>query len=100
MQTRKEGFIRRAIALMAVFVFTMIASAAFAQGEFPDPRMDVFVGYSYYNPGDQNPSLLGIAPSMGKGFDTAVTWNFNRYVGLTFDTSGHYSDQIDRKSVV
>ncbi|MBI2678517.1 MAG: hypothetical protein HYX28_07020 [Candidatus Koribacter versatilis] len=95
MQTRKEGSIRRAVALVAVLAFTLLASAAFAQSELPDPRMDVFVGYSYYNPGDQNPLTPGIAPSMVKGFNSAVTWNFNRYVGLTFDTSGHYSDKIN-----
>ena len=64
MQTRKEGFVRRAIVLMAIFVFTMIASAAFAQGEFPDPRMDVFVGYSYYNPGIDPPEVPMPLPAL------------------------------------
>ena len=96
MQTRREGYIRRALLITAIFAVVMMVSAvALAQTDFPDPRTEIFVGYSYYNPGDQTPLFTGIAPAIHKGFETAVTWNFNRYVGLTFDTSGHYGDTIN-----
>src|SRR4051812_1531992 len=95
MQTGKDGYIRRALQVVASFAVVMMISAfAVAQEGLPDPRTEIFVGYSYYNPGDQNPMLPGIAPAIPAGFNTAVTWNFNRYVGLTFDTSGHYGDDI------
>jgi hypothetical protein len=91
MQTRKEGFIRRVLVVMAVCAFAMaISSVALAQDELPAPRTEVFVGYSYYDPGGG----LGL-PGIGKGFNTAVTWNYNKWLGATFDTSGHYDDDIN-----
>jgi hypothetical protein len=96
MQTRKEGLIRHALAVMTVLAAAMmISSPVFAQDELPAPRAEVFVGYSYYNPGDENPPFPGFAPAIAKGFNTAVTWNFNKYVGLTFDASGHFHDNMN-----
>lgn len=89
MQTRKEGRIRRALFVVTVFALAMaFSSVAQAQDELPAPRAEIFVGYSYYDPG---------AGSQGidKGFNTAVTWNFNKYIGVTFDTSGHYGDEAN-----
>jgi len=95
MQTRREGYIRRALLVMAIFAVVITVSAsALAQSDFPDPRVELFVGYSYYNPGNDNSLAPGLAPAIAKGFNTAVTWNFNRYVGATFDTSGHYGDKV------
>nr|MDP9268339.1 porin family protein [Acidobacteriota bacterium] len=94
MQTRRVDRIRRALSVTAIFsIVMMIPAAALAQSEFPDPRTEIFVGYSYYNPGDD--SLLFPHLAADKGFNAAVTWNFNRYVGFTFDTSGHYGDNIN-----
>ena len=89
MQTRKEGFIRRLLVGIAVFAFAMaVTAAAQAQDELPAPRAEVFVGYSYYDPGAD-------VPGIAKGFNSAVTWNFNKYFGVTFDTSGHWSDDVN-----
>lgn len=95
MRTRKEGFIRRALVLMAIFALAMATtSVAQAQDEeLPAPRAEVFVGYSWLDPG--TPSALGGPTSIVKGFNTAVTWNFNKYFGMTFDTSGHYHDDMN-----
>lgn len=91
MQTRFDGYIRRAIVTMAALavVFTM-TTAAIAQDELPDPRVEIFAGYSHLSPGG---NVLGVPlPAAAKGFNTAVTWNFNRYTGFTADFSGHYED--------
>jgi len=103
MQSRKESFIRRALVVLAIFAFALtITSAAVAQDELPAPRTEIFVGYSYLHPGSDSTLTVGPDPldpafprGITKGFNAAVTWNFSKYVGLTFDTSGHYHDNAD-----
>jgi len=91
MQTRREGLIRRALVVVSVCALALaISPVAQAQDELPTPRTEIFVGYSYYDPGGG----LGL-PGINKGFNTAVTWNYNKWLGATFDTSGHYDDSMN-----
>jgi hypothetical protein len=94
MQTRQEGSIRQVLVLMAVFALVMtFSSRAIAQDEMPVPRAQMFFGYSYLNPGD-NSNIPGFAPGIARGFNIAVDYNVNKWFGLTFDTSGHFHDNV------
>lgn len=94
MQTRTESFLRRALVSVALLAFALVfvVPAAAQDDELPDPRVEIFGGYSWFNPGEVDGFAL---PSIGKGFNAAVTWNFNRYFGLTADFSGHFHDDLD-----
>jgi outer membrane protein OmpA-like peptidoglycan-associated protein len=86
MSLRSCAFGRVLIAL-ALFVLAFASSAVFAQ-DAPVPKIDVFTGYSWYNPGAQvNGFSLG---SDSYGFAIAPTYNINRWFGLGIDGSGHW----------
>jgi len=73
--------------LAALFVFALSSSALFAQEE-PTPKVDVFGGYSWYNPGVRvNGIELASDP---KGFAFAPTYNFSKNFGITLDGAGHF----------
>src|SRR5271169_1525284 len=77
-----------ACALIAV---VLISTSAFAQSDTP-PKVDIFAGYQYLNPGATvptpgNPSnpLPFKLPGEAKGIGTAVTYNFDSHWGLEGD---------------
>ena len=77
-----------ACALIAV---VLISSSAFAQSDTP-PKVDIFAGYQYLNPGGTvptpgNPSnpLPFKMPGEAKGIGTAITYNFDSHWGLEGD---------------
>ena len=77
---------------LALLVITFASSALFAQ-EQPTPKVDVFAGYSWYNPGLRvNGINLG---SDAKGFGIAPTYNFTKNIGLTIDGAGHFGSDGD-----
>ena len=77
-----------ACALIAV---VLISSSAFAQSDTP-PKVDIFAGYQYLNPGatvptpgnPSNPVPFKL-PGEAKGIGTAVTYNFDSHWGLEGD---------------
>jgi outer membrane protein OmpA-like peptidoglycan-associated protein len=70
-----------------VFAFAFTSSALFAQDQ-PTPKVDVFAGYSWYNPGL---TVNGIPLSSdAKGFGIAPTYNFDSHFGITLDGAGHF----------
>ncbi|MGZ4816325.1 MAG: outer membrane beta-barrel protein [Terriglobales bacterium] len=81
--------------VLSVVVFT---SSALVAQEQPTPKVDVFVGYSWYHPGLR----LG-AVNLGddaKGFGIAPTYNFNKNLGFTIDGAGHFgSDGLGQNQV-
>jgi outer membrane protein OmpA-like peptidoglycan-associated protein len=86
MSLRSRDF-GRALPILALFVIALTSSAVFAQDQ-PTPKVDVFAGYSWYNPGLRiNGIQLG---SDAKGFAIAPTYNFTRNFGFTLDGSGHF----------
>ncbi len=86
MSLRSRIFVRLLIAL-ALLAFAFTSSAVFAQ-EAPTPKVDVFVGYSWYNPGlTVNGIKLNSDPA---GFGAAITYNLSQYVGLSLDGAGHF----------
>ncbi len=85
MSLRKRACGRVLIAL-AIFILGLASSAVLAQ-EPVVPKVDVFAGYSWYDPGLRiNGNRLSDNP---KGFGIGITYNLNKYVGFTLDGAGH-----------
>jgi len=59
-----------------------------AQDETP-PKVDWFLGYQWINPGGtvpaHTPPVGTKLPSQGAGFGTTITYNFNKWLGLSGD---------------
>ena len=90
---------RNSLPVTFVFLLAMIVAASsplVAQSQTTPPKYDVFAGYQWLNPGGQVPapflpstSAVGITPpGMGKGFGTAIAYNFNPHWALEADL-GH-----------
>jgi outer membrane protein OmpA-like peptidoglycan-associated protein len=76
----------RALVALAIIILGLSSSAVLAQ-EPVTPKVDVFAGYSWYDPGLRvNGFKLSDNP---QGFGIGITYNFNKYVGLTLDGAGH-----------
>jgi len=74
------------IAVLVLLVVGFTSSAVLAQ-EPAVPKLDVFAGYSWFNPGLRiNGRNLSSNP---KGFGLAFTYNFNKYMGFELDSAGH-----------
>jgi outer membrane protein OmpA-like peptidoglycan-associated protein len=91
------SFLRRTWLVAAAASLLLSSSALFAQ-EAPPPKVDIFAGYSWMNPGASqgNQSL----PSLKKGFGVTSTYNFNRWLGLSADAEGHYGDLEDISTIM
>ena len=90
--TRVLGMLPAMIVLVGLF-----ATAASAQDQ-PGPKWELFGGYSFWYPGADVHGVLpgGLLPvssrmeSNPRGIGLSATYNFNRWVGLTLDTSAHW----------
>jgi len=90
--------------LFAVLVVHGCAVGTLAQSTNPDhyPRIEVFGGFSandYFNYVNFPPTLpnLSFSPFLtstagGKGFETSITTNINKYFGITGDFSVYFDD--------
>ena len=85
MSLRLRAFTPMLVAL--VFVLALSSSVLFAQDQ-PTPKVEVFAGYSWFNPGV---TVNGInLSSDDKGFGIAPTYNFTDHFGITIDGAGHF----------
>jgi outer membrane protein OmpA-like peptidoglycan-associated protein len=83
--------------LAAVFVLCLIGTFAMAQDQ-PAPKWELYAGYSFFDPATDVHGLLpgGLLPVSSRiesnphGVGGSVTYNFNRWFGLTADGSGHW----------
>lgn len=74
--------------LSALALFVIALTSAVCAQEAPTPKVDVFAGYSWLNPGLQ---INGVKlASDSKGFAIAPTYNFSKNFGITLDGSGHF----------
>jgi hypothetical protein len=92
-------------ALLASFLLVLIVfllSAVTLAQDVETPKYDIFVGYQWLHPGGtvsapppnyNNPTPLKI-PDMAKGFGTAFTYNWSKYLGLEGDF-GHNWDSFE-----
>ena len=72
-----------------VFLFACSAASVSAQEDFS--RLEVFGGYSHLRADYRNDAFLITDDHEGlHGFHAQVVGNFNRYLGLAGDISGHY----------
>jgi outer membrane protein OmpA-like peptidoglycan-associated protein len=83
--------------LAAVALLCCLGPLAAAQDQ-PAPKWELFGGYSFVDPGTNVHGLLpaGLLPASSRlesnprGIGASVTYNFNRWFGLTADASGHW----------
>src|ERR1039458_6759052 len=89
---------RRAVMLLAVVaVLCSVGTFAAAQDQ-PAPKWELFGGYSFVYPGADVHGLLpgGVLPvasrveSNPRGAGASLTYDFNRWFGLTGDISGEW----------
>jgi len=82
-----------AVTLLAVAILiSFLPVISFAQDQNP-PKVELFGGYSWYNPGG---TVLGTkVPSLNKGWGGAFTYNIGKYFGLTADVNGHYKREVN-----
>ena len=80
--------------LLLTIGIILIATFAAAQAqEAAPPKVDIFAGYSWLNPGG---SVNGVKlTGAAKGFGVDTTYNFSKYVGLSFDGAGHWGGNAD-----
>jgi outer membrane protein OmpA-like peptidoglycan-associated protein len=89
---------RVAVMLLAVVgVLCSVGTLAVAQDQ-PAPKWELFGGYSFVYPGGDVHGLLplGVSPVSSRleanprGVGASLTYDFNRWFGLTGDISGHW----------
>jgi len=89
----------RALAMLpAIFVVLGAFATPAAAQDQPAPKWELYGGYSFFHPGanvhGQLPgALLPLSSRLEanpRGAGASVTYNFNRWFGLTLDTSTHW----------
>jgi len=88
------------LAVMPLVVLALLCGVTtLAAGQDqPAPKWELFGGYSFFDPGADVHGILpgGLLPvtsrleSNPRGIGASVTYNFNRWFGLTGDISGHW----------
>jgi outer membrane protein OmpA-like peptidoglycan-associated protein/opacity protein-like surface antigen len=108
MSSHSKGYLGRVLAMLpaTIAVLCVFATLAAAQNQTapaatqdqPAPKWELYGGYSFWYPGaDVHGFLpLGIVPitsqmnSNPRGAGAAITYDFNRWFGLTLDASDHW----------
>jgi len=93
---RHPGRVLALLPAMIALLFTFANPAAAQDG--PAPKVELYGGYSFFQPasdihGQLPGSLLPLSSrleSAPRGFGGSVTFNFNHWLGLTFDGSHHW----------
>jgi outer membrane protein OmpA-like peptidoglycan-associated protein len=99
MSHRSKNNFGRVLAMLpvAIAVMCVFATLAAAQDR-PAPKLELYGGYSFWYPGADVHGTLpqGLVPltsmmeSNPRGAGAAITYNFNRWFGLTLDASDHW----------
>jgi outer membrane protein OmpA-like peptidoglycan-associated protein/opacity protein-like surface antigen len=98
MSSHSKGRLARVLAMLAtIAVLGAFGTLAAAQDQ-PAPKWEIYGGYSFWYPGADVHGVrpLGLFPlssrleSNPRGVGLSATYNFNRWLGLTFDTSHHW----------
>src|ERR1044071_6450596 len=83
--------------MLTLIMIVACASIAAAQSDYK--KFEFFSGYSHNRVdtgiGDDEPALQDIINEREgfHGFETSVTGNFSRYIGVKFDFSGHFKSK-------
>jgi outer membrane protein OmpA-like peptidoglycan-associated protein len=84
-----------------LFLVTVFSGTSALAQDRPVPKVDVFVGYQWLNPGGTVPDQFGNPfklPSLIKGFGTSVTYNFDKNWGLSADFGGNYKSSVNEQT--
>lgn len=99
MSFHSKGHLGRVIAMLPATIVVLCAFGTVAAAQDgPAPKWELYGGYSFHYPGaDVHGSLpLGLVPltsrleSNPRGIGLSATYNFNRWFGLTLDSSTHW----------
>src|SRR5688572_16756749 len=92
---------KKLVPFLSVIVLMCASTVALAQSTTPVdyPKLEVFAGYSAL--GEASNPGISFGPNAGTsanyatptGFETSVTWNFNKRVGIKGDFSAHLSNE-------
>ncbi len=92
MQADTRNFLWRSFSIAMVLALGLATPMGWAQDE-EVPDWDIFVGYAWMEPGG---NIAGTTiDEMPKGFGSTVTYNVDKYWGLSFDFGGNYGDNAD-----
>jgi len=96
--------------LLVMLAMFLVSATAMAQQE-ATPKVDVFVGYQWLNPGGTVP-VGSVAPFLGPqpavptrlpdmpiGYGSTFTYNFDKYWGLSFDVGGNFQDKANESTI-
>lgn len=86
-------------ALLLVMAVVMISATAASAQEEPVPKVDVFVGYQWLNPGGSAPlpfrspnnPFAQKLPSIPQGVGAALAYNFDQHWALELDYGGNWN---------
>jgi hypothetical protein len=92
--TFRHAVTRLFLPTLLLTAMVVISSATVFAQDNQAPKAEIFGGYSFLHSGGDSPdgTYLG---DIQKGWGAAGTWDFNRWLGLTIDVSGHYKDQAN-----
>ncbi len=99
MSSHSKGQLGRVSTMLAatIAILCVFSTLAAAQDQ-PAPKWELYGGYSFHYPGADVHGVLplGLVPltsrleSNPRGIGASATYNFNRWFGLTLDTSSHW----------
>lgn len=100
MSHRLDVRLGRAVAvIVALTIFmVLIPTAAMAQEE-NNSKVDIFGGYSWYNPGGNLPGGTKL-PGIPKGWGAASSFNVNRHFAIAVDVGGHYKKELNAVTIM
>lgn len=100
MLSHSKGRLAHRLTILSAMIATLCAFATLAAAQDqPPPKLELFGGYSYIYPGatinGQLPgALLPLSSNLEsnpRGIGASVTYNFNLWLGISFDTSDYWS---------
>jgi outer membrane protein OmpA-like peptidoglycan-associated protein len=96
--------------LLLGLAVVLVSATALAQEE-PTPKVDVFVGYQWLNPGGTvpvsnvlpflgpQPPVATKLPDMPSGWGSTLTYNFDSHWGLSLDVGGNYQRDANESTI-
>jgi outer membrane protein OmpA-like peptidoglycan-associated protein/opacity protein-like surface antigen len=99
MSSHSKGRLARRLTMLSAMIAVLCTFAALAAAqEQPPPKWELFGGYSVFDPGatingELPGALLPLSSRLEwnpRGAGVSVTYNFDKWLGLTLDTSTHW----------
>lgn len=98
MSSNSKGRLVRVLTLLPAMIAVLCLFANLAAAQEPAPKWEFYGGYSFFYPGSdihgQQPGALfplsSRLESNPRGAGAALTYNFDRWFGLTLDASTHW----------